>query len=199
MLSFRNQTEQQIKNYQNKIEGLIQERARLSEEEKNTTSSMHTTDNKAQTDDHQHEKVPQSNNKLKRALQVLKDKIHRVVNERPDLFDGISEETSERLDHLISTLENQAIQINASQAERDQNEKQLQAEIENHQKQIDHLQRSVSQKDEEKNLLREHLNSVELELRKTLDDHASAMSRLESIEQERDTLVQQQTLHSVER
>jgi Mg2+ and Co2+ transporter CorA len=71
----------------------------------------------------------QVNNKLKRVLQGFKDKIHRVVTERPDLFDGIGEETGERLDHLISTVENQATQIDELQTQHDQTEKQLQNEI----------------------------------------------------------------------
>jgi hypothetical protein len=66
---------------------------------------------------------------LKRALQSLKDKIQRAVTERPDLFDGVSEETNERLDHLIIIVENQATQIDVLQAERDQVEKQLQSEM----------------------------------------------------------------------
>jgi hypothetical protein len=90
---------------------------------------MQTTDHESQTDDHQHEKLVQMNNKLKRALQTFKEKIHRVVTERPDLFEGIGEETNERLDHLISTAENQATQVSVLQAERDQIEQQLQSEI----------------------------------------------------------------------
>ncbi len=62
-------------------------------------------------------------------MQSLKDKIQRAVTERPDLFDGVSEETNERLDHLIIIVENQATQIDVLQAERDQVEKQLQSEM----------------------------------------------------------------------
>jgi hypothetical protein len=69
------------------------------------------------------------NNYLKHVVQIFKDKIHRVVTERPDLFEGIGEETNERLDHLISTAENQATQVSVLQAERDQIEQQLQSEI----------------------------------------------------------------------
>ncbi len=108
-------------NRQNQIDNLMQERARLLEEiEKNVLPVIHTTDSDTQTDDHQHEKLVQLNNKLKRVLQGFKDKIHRVVEERPDLFDGVSNETSERLDHLISTVENQTTQIHVLDAERDQ-------------------------------------------------------------------------------
>ncbi len=101
----------------------------MEEIENKTLPTKQTTDNESQTDDHQHEKLVQVNNKLKHTLRKYKDKIDEVVMERPDLFDGIGEETSERLNHLISTVENQATQINVLQVERDQMEKQLQNEI----------------------------------------------------------------------
>ena len=66
------------------------------------------------------------NNKLKRALQGLKDKIQRAVTENPDLFNGIGDETNERLDHLITTIENRA--------KHNQVEEQLQSEIKELQK-----------------------------------------------------------------
>lgn len=44
--------------------------------------------------------------------------------EREDLFDDIGESADERLDHLISLIENQATQINILEAERGQTEKQ---------------------------------------------------------------------------
>ena len=192
--------DEQIKGYQNQIENLTQEHTKLLEDiEKNVSLPVQTIENESQTDDHQYEKLTQINNKLKRALQTYKEKLNRVASERPDLFDGIGGETSERLDHLISTLENQATQIDASQAERDRIEKQLRTEIEDYQKQIDQLQQTLSQKDEERNLLREHLNNVELELRKTLDENISTMSILESIVEERDALAKQQVLHIAER
>jgi len=104
----------------------MQERAKLLEEiEKKTLPSTEITDNESQTDDRQHEKLVQANNEL----QSFKNKIERVVTKKPHLFDGIDEETNERLDHLISTLENQGTQIDTLQAERDQVEKQLQSEV----------------------------------------------------------------------
>jgi hypothetical protein len=108
----------------------MKERAKLLEEiEKNTPVPIQTTDNEVQTDDRQHEKLVQMNNKLKRVLQTFKDKIHRVVTDRPDLFDGIGEETSERLEHLISTVENQATQVNVLHVERDQVDEKYQRQI----------------------------------------------------------------------
>lgn len=88
-----------------------------------------TTDNESQTDDRQHEKLVQINNKLKRALQTMKEKIQRVVNHQPDLFDGVGEDTSERLDHLIATIDNQAEQMDVLRAERDRLDIQLSNEI----------------------------------------------------------------------
>ena len=49
---------------------------------------------------------------------------------------------------------------------------------------IDELQQTISQKEEEQNVLRQQLNDVELELRKTLDNH-------QRITQERDGLIEQ--------
>jgi hypothetical protein len=104
----------------------MQERAKLLEEiEKKTLPPTQTTDNESQTDDRQHEKLVQVNNEL----QSFKDKIEGVVTKKPDLFDGISAETNERLDHLILTVENQGTQIDVLQAEHDRVEEQLQSEV----------------------------------------------------------------------
>ncbi len=127
----RKETDERLFNYENQIEHLIREHANLLEQlQKNTSSSpVQTIDNDSQTDDQQYDKIIQINNKLKRALQSLKDKINRLVTERPDLFVNIGEDTSERLDYLISTVEHQATQINILQTERDQSEEQLRNEI----------------------------------------------------------------------
>lgn len=94
--------------------------------QKKTLPIVQTIDNESQTDDRQHEKLLQINNKLKRALQTMKEKIQRVVNERSDLFDGVGEDTSERLDHLISTVDNQAAQIDALRTDSNDEIKELQ-------------------------------------------------------------------------
>jgi hypothetical protein len=101
----------------------------MEELQKKTLPSIQTIDHESQTDDHQHDKLVQMNNKLKRILQLFKEKIQRAVAERPDIFDGVGEETSERLDHLISTVENQAAQIDLLHVERNQVEEQLRNEI----------------------------------------------------------------------
>jgi small-conductance mechanosensitive channel len=127
---YRKVTDEQMKDYQHQIENLTQEHTKLLEDvEKNVSTPVQTTENESQTDDYQHEKLTQVNNKLKSALQTYKEKVNRVASERPDLFDGIGEETSEHLDHLISTLASQATQIDVLHAQHDQTEKQLQTEI----------------------------------------------------------------------
>jgi predicted nucleic acid-binding Zn-ribbon protein len=75
-------------------------------------------DNETQTDEQSQDKHAQVNNKLKRALQTIKDKIHQAVVERPELFSDTGDDTIERLDHLISTVANQATQIDILQNER---------------------------------------------------------------------------------
>ncbi len=119
-----------MNNYENQIEQLIRENANLLDElQKKDSSPVQTIDNESQTDDQQHDKLAQMNNKLKRALQTLKEKIHRIVVERPDLFVNIGEETNERLDSLISTVEHQATQLDILQTERNQSEEQLRNEV----------------------------------------------------------------------
>ena len=69
--------------------------------------------------------------------------------------------------------------------------------------QIKQLQQKLSQNEDERTLLRERLNEVELEFRKSLDDHSSVLNnyerQLQSIVQERNTLLEQQVGQSAER
>lgn len=53
----------------------------------------------------------QSNNKLKRALQSVQDKIHQAGSARPELFEGVGDDTIDRLDHLINAVIDQAVQL----------------------------------------------------------------------------------------
>jgi flagellar biosynthesis chaperone FliJ len=66
------------------------------------------------------------------------------------------------------------------------------SKIEEYQKQIEQLQHSLSQQDEQQTLLEKHLNEVEHELNKTSDDYASTMAKYES-------LVKQQSIQSTTR
>jgi flagellar motility protein MotE (MotC chaperone) len=112
------------------MEDLTQERTKILKEIENQKAlSVKTTDSEIQTDNDEREEIVQVNNQLKDVLQTFKDKIKRVVTERPDLFDNIDEETSEQLEHLISTIENQAKEIVVLHVQRDQIEEQLQNEI----------------------------------------------------------------------
>jgi septal ring factor EnvC (AmiA/AmiB activator) len=64
--------------------------------------------------------------------------------------------------------------------------------IEDNQKEIEQLQQTLSENENERSLLSERFNKVELELRRALDDQISTIAKYES-------LVEQQTLHSTER
>lgn len=84
-----------------------------------SSSTVETVDNETQTEEQSQDKLAQINQKLKRALQNIKDKINQAVIEQPELFIDIDEDTMERLNHLISTVRNQTTQINDLQNERD--------------------------------------------------------------------------------
>jgi predicted nucleic acid-binding Zn-ribbon protein len=75
--------------------------------------------------------------------------------------------------------------------------------IEDYQKQIGQLQQKLSHNEDERTLLRERLNEVELEFRKTFDDNTSTLTmyeeQLQSLVQERNALVEQQAHHSMDR
>ena len=112
--------EERLGERDSQIEHLTLQHARLFDEiEKLTPVPAQTTDAESQTEDRQHEKLVQVNTKLKRALQAIKEKVHRVASERPELFDGVGEETTERLDHLIATLDSQATQLHMLRADRE--------------------------------------------------------------------------------
>jgi len=141
-------------------------------EQLNTSSNRlsQIMDHETQTDEQQQDKSVQINNKLKRALQTIKEKVHRIVTEKPELFPQMSDDTIERIEQLVSTVGNQAEQIEILQNERDQ------------------FQQNLSEKDEEQTLLQKRLDDVELQFRKTI----------ESLQQERNALVEQQTVQSSE-
>jgi hypothetical protein len=108
----------------------MRERTKILEEIENQRAiSVQTTDGENQTDDDEHEKIIQANNQLKDVLQTFHNKIHQVVTDRPNLFDGIGEEIDERFDHLLSTVETQATQIDTLQVDRNQIEEELQNKI----------------------------------------------------------------------
>lgn len=82
-----------------------------SDEPISSSTSKQTMDNETQTEEQSQEKLGQVNSKLQRALHTIKNRIHQAVNNRPDLFSDVGEDTIERLDHLISTVDNQTAQM----------------------------------------------------------------------------------------
>lgn len=153
--------------FNRKIDNLKYE---LSEETILSSSQINQT---TQTDDQQQQdRFLQINNKLKRALQTIKEKIQRIIHEKPELFPQINDDTIQRLDQLISLIQNQAKQIEILQNERSIEIQQLSSQIssvEDYQKQINQLQQDLSQKEEEHILLQHHLNNIQFELKKKLD------------------------------
>jgi hypothetical protein len=74
----------------------------------------------------QHEKLMKINHKLKRVVQIFKEKLQRLANDRTDLFLNVGDDTNERLDHMIFTIQEQADRLELLQAERIQLDNQLQ-------------------------------------------------------------------------
>lgn len=126
----RREADERIQQYENQIEHLVREhQSLLNQVEQKPPSPAPTMDNESQTEDQQHDKLAQVNTKLKRALQNLKEKIHRIVIEQPDLFADIGDDTSERLDRLVSVVGYHKIQMENLTAEREYSEEQLRNEI----------------------------------------------------------------------
>jgi len=200
--------ESRLSDYQNQVENLSKERAQLLEEMRHHgSSSVQSGDGeKATGGDQQLDKLVKVNTKLKRVLQTFKEKISRLVTERPELFANIGEETSERFDHLIATVEHQATQIEMLQSEHNETQEQLRNEslvatsapsvVDEYEQQIKELQKKLSQYEDERQLLRERLNEVELEFGKANDERSSLSTmyeeQLQSVIQERNALVEQQ-------
>lgn len=68
-----------------------------------------------------------------------------------------------------------------------------------YEKQIKELQENLSEKEDEQASLRERFNEIELELGKTLYDHAAMTGEYEALIKEHNTLVEQQKLQLSER
>lgn len=126
-----------------------------------------TIDNETQT-----EEQSQVNNKLKRALQTMKDKIHQAVTERPELFPNVGEDTIQRLDHLISTIENQATQIDILNDERDnliERNIQLEKDIQSHSDQPISNDNEIPTEEQSQNKLPEVNNELKYALENIRD------------------------------
>ena len=113
----------------------MEERGKLLEEiEKNTPLPIQKTDNEVQTDDDEHEKLLEMNNTLKHTVETIEDKIHQFLSASPNLSGDIGEDIIERVDNLISAIDNQATRINVLQTERVQAEEKYRHEINDLQK-----------------------------------------------------------------
>jgi uncharacterized protein (UPF0335 family) len=119
----RNEAESCVQEYTERIGRLESECASLREQVHGKTEPS----NDAGADNG---KMMKMTNKLKRVVQIFKEKIQRVASERPDLFVGVGEETNERLDHLISIVQQQADHIAELDMTHDQMEKRFQNEME---------------------------------------------------------------------
>jgi hypothetical protein len=71
--------------------------------------------------------------------------------------------------------------------------------FEDYGKLIDQLQENLSEKKKERKSISDHLNEVEVEHQRTLDNYASILTKYESGVEERDALAQERTSHSTER
>ena len=117
----RKEAEDQLRDYQNQMDVLTRQRdSFLAQLESRASSDSPVPD---------HDKLVKVNNKLKRVVQTFKEKIQRLTAERPDLFTGVGEETSERFGHLISTVQQQATQIDALKSEQEQSQQRFQEEM----------------------------------------------------------------------
>lgn len=63
--------------------------------------NRHDIDEETQTDDETLTKQTQINQKLKRALQTIKEKVQRFVRDRPEHFPQSTDETIERLEQIF--------------------------------------------------------------------------------------------------
>lgn len=76
------------------------------------------------------------------------------------------------------------------------------SEVDDFHQQIQQLQQKLSQNDDERTLLRERLDEVELEFSKLLEDRASTLTmyeeQVQSLVQERNALLEQHILESSE-
>jgi hypothetical protein len=126
--------EERLTERENQIDNLQAERAKLLEEiEKNIRLPILTIENETLTDD-EYEKLLEVNKSLKCALETIDDKIQHVITARSDLFGDIGRNTSERLDGLISTIQNQTTQIDALKSEHDETKEKYEREMNDLQK-----------------------------------------------------------------
>ena len=71
--------------------------------------------------------------------------------------------------------------------------------VDDYEKQIQELQQKLSEKEDERNVLNERLNEVELQLSKASEDQVSTVTKYELLIKQRDEIAEQHVLHSAER
>ena len=166
-------------NYERQIESLVRERETLLDEKRKYTSSAVTTaENEKPVGDPQHEKLAKLNSKLKRALQTVKEKVQRVVLERPELFTNVGEETNERLDHLIQTVEKQATQIGLLQSDLETAEERLQEIIRQCNESVEFYRKEAAK--ERQSTPQESLTPTTVITRKVEPDHSERTQEIHS-------------------
>ena len=69
-----------------------------------TVAPTEKNEGETQTDNRHYEQMVETNQRLKTDLETFEMRIASAIDERPDLFAGVSQETNARLNHLISTL-----------------------------------------------------------------------------------------------
>lgn len=85
-----------------------------------------------QTDEGKKDKLIEVNHKLKRALQIIKEKLNEISNERPDLFSDSPDDIIQKFNHFVHVFQNQSKQIHM-----------FQVQLKNAQQCIDQLQRFI--------------------------------------------------------
>ena len=109
--------------------------------------------------DQQEKKSTQINDKLKRALQTIKEKIHRIVQQKPEWFSRSNADTIERIDQLLTAMKNQT-------------------------KQIEELQGNLLEKDQERIVLQQRLDELTKSSESLKQDHNGSLEQPISSESE---------------
>ncbi|CAF0968511.1 unnamed protein product, partial [Didymodactylos carnosus] len=152
------------------------------------SSSISTVSSFTQTDNEPQEKLKTINAKLKRALQSIKEKIHKIVEQRPDLFNDYDHQTTdfdtmnyldflmkyllEKKDHESDTIRMYEIQIENLFQERNMLNEQHLEEIrqidDQYKSDLKQLNQQLNEKENELSMIKEeeirtteHTNDLE--------------------------------------
>ena len=160
-----------------------------------------TADHETQTDELSQDKLSQVNNKLRRALQTIKEKVHQAAIEHPEIFTDTGDDTLERLDHLIAAVGNQAAQIQFLKNEMEEQPLQQDRVSDDHHsqlsKEVDQLRSELDERSEQLRELKEKYSAISSKID---DDHLEEYEhRIEALTDERDQLLErnQQLEHEI--